>query len=134
MSPNGRRIDTTCGDGRFYPRSFTGEKQKTITLVYTVSRESEHLTFRFQRVGFGDAIVFDLSGLIVTRKCVSTATGRQRVFWKACLATRVRLVDTSVLFALIMRESRTAGDLRRQKGNTVDKARTSLRIDCRNRV
>lgn len=60
---SGRRIDTTCGDGRFYPQSFTGEKQKTITLVYTVRRESKRLTFRFQRVGYGDAIAFDLSGL-----------------------------------------------------------------------
>lgn len=63
IDDSGRRIDTTCGDGRFYPQSFTGEKQKTITLVYTVRRESQHLTFRFQRVGFGDAIVFDISGL-----------------------------------------------------------------------
>ena len=59
----GRRIETTCGDGRFYPHSFTGEKQKTITLVYIVPRDFQHLTFRFQRVGYGDAIAFDLGGI-----------------------------------------------------------------------
>lgn len=63
IDDSGRRIETTCGDGRFYSHSFTGEKQKTITLVYTVRREPQHLIFRFQRVGSGDAITFDLSGL-----------------------------------------------------------------------
>jgi hypothetical protein len=40
IDDSGGRIDTTCGDGRFYPRSFSREKHKTITLVYTVRRES----------------------------------------------------------------------------------------------
>ena len=52
-----RRIDSACA----YSSLLVGENARTTTLAYLIS--SELVTFRFQKSGGGDPIVFNLSGV-----------------------------------------------------------------------